>query len=172
MKMFASLSLGIFLFAQSARAEDPLLGQIKVIKCVGCVADKVTLIIHDPIEVRDFEVTIMNSDYEKIVTPLPGKMVYEGANSCFYWNETPKVEKKTPKVDSANPGQNPVVNPISKKTPPLKKGKKDLTPVEDSTSAAGEAMDTVSTQALPVEVKQSKCLPFQIVVPPKVGKPK
>ena len=80
--------------ALSAHAEDPLLGIIKAIKCVGCDAGKVILIVHDPIDVRDFEVSIPDGDYFKIVTPLPGKKVYDRGDGCFYWDEAPKAPRK------------------------------------------------------------------------------
>lgn len=75
----------------AARAEeDPLLGVIKGIQCVGCTAGSVDLILHDPIDVRDFQVRINESDYQKIITPLPGKTVYD-KNGCLYWFEVPKA---------------------------------------------------------------------------------
>lgn len=114
------LSAALLLPALAARAEeDPLLGQIKALQCVGCTAGSVDLVIHDPIDVRDFQVRINEGDYQKIITPLPGKTVYD-KNGCFYWFEAPKdtgsvgkkgagkgtktPAKKAPVADSANTG--------------------------------------------------------------------
>lgn len=84
------LTASLLLPALAAHAEeDPLLGQIKALQCVGCTPGSVDLIIHDPIDVRDFQVRINMDDYQKIITPLPGKTVYD-KNGCFYWFEAPK----------------------------------------------------------------------------------
>jgi hypothetical protein len=89
----AALAAGLLAVqAPPARAEDPLLGRIKVIKCVGCEPGSVNLIVHDPIDVRDFEVQIKESDYQKIITPLAGKTIYD-KEGCFYWMELPKGAK-------------------------------------------------------------------------------
>lgn len=87
-------TFSIALLTQNVKAEDPLLGIIKAIKCVGCDSGKVTLVIHDPIDVRDFEVSIPDADYFKIVTPLPGKRVFDHGDGCFYWDVTSKAAKK------------------------------------------------------------------------------
>ena len=90
--------LFVALAVPSRAEEDPLLGRIRVIQCVGCTPGSVDLIVHDPIDVRDFQVRINESDYQKIITPLPGKTVYE-KSGCFYWFEAPK---STPaQMDSA-----------------------------------------------------------------------
>lgn len=88
-----SLLLGSALLAAAfgpARAEDPFLGQIRAIKCIGCKPGWVTLIVHDPIELRDFELHLKDTDYNKIITPLPGKRIHERPDQCFYWMEKPK----------------------------------------------------------------------------------
>jgi hypothetical protein len=100
------LGLGLFCAALAAcllpaRAEDPLLGRIKVIHCVGCTPGTVDLVIHDPIDVRDFQVRINESDYQKIITPLAGKTVYE-KDGCFYWFDAPKGTKKAGADSSAS----------------------------------------------------------------------
>lgn len=76
-------------FSPARAEEDPLLGRIKVIQCVGCTPGSVDLIVHDPIDVRDFQVRIKESDYQKIIVPLAGKTVYD-KGGCFYWMERPK----------------------------------------------------------------------------------
>lgn len=87
-----SLLVGtVLLAAAAARAEDPFLGQIKAIKCVGCKPGWVTLIIHDPIDLRDYELHLKDTDYNKIITPLPGKRIHERPDQCFYWMEKPKA---------------------------------------------------------------------------------
>jgi hypothetical protein len=158
--------LGLLFTALPIGAEDPLLGQIKVIKCVGCVAGKVTLVIHDPIDVREFEVTISDTDYGKIISPLPGKVVYEGENNCFYWNETPKVTKKVPPPDSAKPE----VNPALKKPVLTMKNKKEIVSKED-TAMVAQIPDSTAMTSAPLEIKRSKCIPFEKVALPKVHKP-
>jgi hypothetical protein len=75
------------------RAEDPFLGQIKEIKCVNCKPGWVTLVVHDPIETRDFELYLKDSDYNKIIAPLPGKSIRDRDGQCFYWMEKPKAKK-------------------------------------------------------------------------------
>jgi hypothetical protein len=84
--------------AAPAWAEDPLLGEIKLIKCVNCIPGWVTLVIHDPIELRDFEILAKDSAYNKIVTPLPGKRIFDRDGACFYWVDAPK---SIPKPDTA-----------------------------------------------------------------------
>lgn len=164
------VGLGIALCNIPVRAEDPLLGEIKVIKCVGCEEGKVTLVIHDPIDVRDFDVTIMNLDYEKIVTPLPGKRVYDRGDGCFYWNETPKVTKKaamkSPTIQEGN---------ASIKKAGLANGKKGVSVAKavdlaDDSVAVANSIVTDSPISIPTELKQSKCIPYGRVALPKVGR--
>ncbi len=129
----------------AARAEDPLLGIIKAIKCVGCQPGTVTLVVHDPIDVRDFEVQIQDADYSKIVTPLPGKRVFDRAG-CFYWYDISKVEKK-PADSIQKPVKNSKKN-ISQKSAPT------IAPADSSGKA--ETNDT----GIPENAKESRCLPF------------
>lgn len=92
---FPAAWLGIALMAfGAARAEDPFLGQIKEIKCVNCKPGWVTLVVHDPIDTRDFELYLKDADYNKIITPLPGKRIHDRNGECFYWMERPKAKAK------------------------------------------------------------------------------
>lgn len=95
----SALALGLALLAAPLQAEDPLLGTIRLIKCVGCSPGDVNLIVHDPIDVRDYEVKIKEGDYQKIITPLAGKTIYD-KGGCFYWMEKPRTPLKSPVPDS------------------------------------------------------------------------
>jgi hypothetical protein len=159
------LMMGLTLTALPTRAEDPLLGEIKVIKCVGCTAGKVTLVVHDPIDIIDFEVTILDSDYGKIITPLPGKRVYDRGDGCFYWNETPKVAKKDT-VKTAPTA--PIMEP-SKKSGLVKHGKKNKADLKDS-AAVAMSTEPVAQETAKPDVVPSKCLPYERVPLPKLGK--
>ena len=158
------LSLLLALTSIPARAEDPLLGTIKVIKCVGCEPGKVTLVIHDPIEVRDFEVTILDADYSKIITPLPGKKVFDRGDACFYWNEESKVAKPEP----VKVVPKPPVKETSKKGKKGKGSKKDISPTKDSTVVAS---DVHSESAPAPAVTPSKCIPYVRTGPPPASLP-
>lgn len=152
------------LLAGTVRAEDPLLGRIRLIKCVGCDPGAVNLILHDPIDVRDFEVQIKESDYQKIVTPLAGKTVYD-KDGCFYWMDLPKPAPK----DAAKDGS---VKDGSAKAGVLKeeaskeaarKGAKHA-PAADSAASGTNADGLLETSAPPpapaIEGKPSRCIPF------------
>jgi hypothetical protein len=93
--MFKRLGMGMALAwaaAMPARAADPLLGVIKAIQCKNCDPGFITLVIHDPIDLVDFEVLIPDTAYNKILTPLPGKSVLDQGGACFYWLQKPKVD--------------------------------------------------------------------------------
>jgi hypothetical protein len=157
------LAAGIALLAGSARAEDPLLGRIKLIKCVGCNPGAVNLILHDPIDVRDFEVQIKEADYQKIVTPLAGKTVYD-KEGCFYWMDLPKPAPKDAAKDaSGKPGSAKDGNPKDGSAGNgISKGAKNA-PASDS-AAAGGIEGILETSAPPpapvIEGKPSRCIPF------------
>lgn len=149
-------ALGLACLAAShARAEDPLLGRIKVIQCVGCTPGAVNLIVHDPIDVRDFEVQIKESDYQKIVTPLAGKTIYD-KEGCFYWMEYPKrtgkpLPVRPPKeTGSAGRDSDSLANPGT-----------------DTTGSAPGASVTAVEAAPQPEGKPSRCIPFiRILIKP------
>lgn len=117
MSVLFLLTISLTLFAPKIHAEDPLLGIIKAIKCVGCDSGKVTLVIHDPIDVREFEVSIPEADYFKIVTPLPGKRIFDHGDGCFYWDETPKMVKKDTNKAMAKALGTDLENGLTKKSP-------------------------------------------------------
>jgi hypothetical protein len=153
----ATFALGLVLTAlltAPARAEDPLLGQIKVIKCVGCDPGAVNLVVHDPIDVRDFEVQIKESDYQKIVTPLAGKTVYE-KEGCFYWLDAPKSAKPLKDKPKA-----------ADKKPIKNTARKDGAPSD--TAAGPEA--SASSEAPAPEGVPSRCIPY-VVLQPKPSAP-
>ncbi len=176
------MELGILSFHSLVRAEDPLLGVIRAIKCVGCIPDKVTLVIHDPIEVRDFDITIPNSDYEKIVTPLAGKQVYDQGNGCFYWNEAPKTKKpevKAPNADSIKAvAVADSIRNAEKKAPVKSKAalrakmdalaaKKKAQQLADASannqSGSGPESSAKNAEAPVQEMKPSRCVPYEKV---------
>jgi hypothetical protein len=160
----AGLALGALLCAP-ARAEDPLLGRIKVIKCVGCNPGSVNLVIHDPIDVRDFEVQIQESDYQKIITPLAGKTVYD-KEGCFYWMEPSKdVKKEAPKgaaKDSAKDGKDGKDAAKVADGKAGKKGAKKDPPAPGSDSAGDGLLPTSAPPPASAEPQgtPSRCIPF------------
>jgi hypothetical protein len=155
------LTASLLLPALAARAEeDPLLGQIKALQCVGCTPGSVDLVIHDPIDVRDFQVRINMDDYQKIITPLPGKTVYD-KNGCFYWFEAPKAtEKDTGSIGKKGAGKATKV--------PAKKA-----PVADT---AQSGSDSPAPPPSPeIQGTPSRCIPYTRVEParsPSSGKKK
>jgi hypothetical protein len=147
----ALAALAVLAAAAPVRAEeDPLLGRIKVIQCVGCTPGSVDLVIHDPIDVRDFQVRINEGDYQKIITPLAGKTVYD-KNGCFYWFEAPKAKAEPASVDK----EKPKGKPAAKKAP-----------VPDSANADMSGSDSPIPAAAPeTQGTPSRCIPFSRVEP-------
>lgn len=109
----------------TAQAEDPFLGQIKEIKCVNCTPGWVTLVVHDPIEMRDFELYLKDTDYNRIITPLPGKRIHDRNGECFYWMERPRPPKQAPAgaADKADPKSPPKEAVVGKSVPASPSGK-------------------------------------------------
>ncbi len=156
--LFAA-ALMLTLSAIPARAEDPLLGRIKLIQCVGCTPGSVDLVIHDPIDVRDYQVRINESDYQKIITPLAGKTVYD-KEGCFYWMDAPKGGVK-PAAAAATPAE-----PVKEAVKPVKPGKKGAkAPVNDSAAKPSEGVvETSAPPPMPEEQgTPSKCIPYSRV---------
>ncbi|HLP41155.1 MAG TPA: hypothetical protein VK465_06580 [Fibrobacteria bacterium] len=166
-----SLLLGSALLAAAfgpARAEDPFLGQIRAIKCVGCKPGWVTLVVHDPIELRDYELYLKDTDYNKIITPLPGKRIHERPDQCFYWMEKPKAQ---PGVDKAR------TTPADAKTRDVKVAAigKAGDAVPDSARAKAASLDQPSRDSAPDSLlppplpenqgTPSACIKFQRQVP-------
>ena len=177
-RLVTALAAGAVLLALSAHAEDPLLGRIKLIKCVGCDPGAVNLILHDPIDVRDFEVQIKEADYQKIVTPLAGKTVYD-KEGCFYWMERPKpAPKDAAKEAPAKQGPMPAKDGSAKdgrsadaKDGTSRKGAKNA-PVPDSAAGSEGLLETSAPPPSPaIEGKPSRCIPF-VRVEPKTTHPK
>jgi hypothetical protein len=163
--MLGWISIGLALAINPVRAEDPLLGEIKVIKCVGCEEGRVTLVIHDPIDVRDFDVTIPVADYGKIITPLPGKRVFDRGDGCFYWNDVPKLVKKdTAKTPALEPVKETGKKAHLAKT--NKKGKTETKPIDEE----AKRVEPASSEPVVAEGVPSKCIPYLKVALPKVGK--
>ncbi len=190
----AIIGLAILSSPFRAQAEDPLLGVIRVVGCLGCIPNKVTLVVHDPIEIRDFNITISNSDYEKIVTPLPGKKIYDPGNGCFYWNEMPKAKKigvNAPKTDSVKTAPpEPSIKNGKKNKKGLTKAelkaelKADLKAKKDAlaankkaqqmpdSSANKQSSSTVEPEAKndqpsEQELNHSRCIPYEKIVEAK-----
>lgn len=161
----AGLAAGIALLAAESRAEDPLLGRIRLIKCVGCDPGAVNLILHDPIDVRDFEVQIKEADYQKIVTPLAGKTVYD-KDGCFYWMDLPKPAPKDPAKDV--PPKDGAAKESSVKDGGRKGAKHTpATPTAPAadTAGSGKGVDGILETSAPppspvIEGKPSRCIPF------------
>jgi hypothetical protein len=156
---FRTLSAGLlltaaFLAPRTARAEDPFLGIIKEIKCVGCKPGWVTLVINDPIESMDFELYLKDVDYNKIITPLPGKRIHDRDGQCFYWMEKPK-----PKPGEAKPAGPAGAKSPARKPAPLGAGKAD-------TGKPGEGApgtDSEASMPMPAPEEQgnpSSCIRF------------
>ncbi|MBW8888768.1 MAG: hypothetical protein JF616_13515 [Fibrobacteres bacterium] len=138
--------------AIAARAEeDPLLGNIKGIQCVGCTAGSVDLIIHDPIDVRDFQVRIAESDYQKIITPLPGKTIYD-KNGCFYWFDAPKGQVSA-KADAA------------KKKAAGKQDKDDAKKAAPDDSSHSDSGSPAPPPSPEIQGTPSRCIPYTRVEP-------
>ena len=155
-------ALTLALAATSAHAEDPLLGRIKVIQCVGCTPGSVDLVLHDPIDVRDFQVRINESDYQKIITPLAGKTVYD-KEGCFYWFDAPKGGVKPAPAESPKETGKPV-KPV-KPGKATKKGAKGSTDDSAEKADAGTPTDGVMETSAPPPTPEeqgtpSKCIPF------------
>ncbi|HKP96198.1 MAG TPA: hypothetical protein VJ385_10610 [Fibrobacteria bacterium] len=162
----AGLALSLVLTAAPARAEDPLLGLIKVIKCVGCDPGAVNLVVHDPIDVRDFEVQIKEADYQKIVTPLAGKTVYD-KEGCFYWMEPPKSPKPPAGKEGAKDPAGDAEKGAEKKT--ARKGAKaDASPADSSRPQEG-LLETSSPAQEP-QGTPSRCIPY-VRIEPKPSHP-
>lgn len=134
----AALTLAASLLLPAAlRAEDPFLGQIKEIKCVGCQPGWVTLVVHDPIETRDFELYLKDTDYNKIITPLPGKSIHDRNGECFYWMEKPKRPKPAAKPEASQPlGATKGMKVAAAKPGAAKADSSAMLPVSDSQSVA------------------------------------
>lgn len=147
----AGLAAGFLAAVAPSRAEeDPLLGRIKVIQCVGCTPGSVDLVIHDPIDVRDFQVRINESDYQKIIVPLAGKTVYD-KGGCFYWMERPKAAADSAKAKEAGKPSKPHA---AKKAP------------ADSAAAepgSGEGMAPPPRDE--IQGTPSRCIPFTRIEP-------
>jgi hypothetical protein len=164
------LVLGLALSAASVRAEDPLLGRIKVIKCVGCDPGAVNLIVHDPIDVIDFEVQIKESDYQKIVTPLAGKTVFD-KSGCFYWMDMPKaakppVSKEPAKDGSVKDGSMKDASAQDGAGKTAKKGGKNAESDSSSEAGADRLVETSAPPPTPViEGKPSRCIPYVRIEP-------
>jgi hypothetical protein len=134
-----------------ARAEDPLLGRIKTIQCVGCTPGSVDLVVHDPIDVRDFSVRINEADYQKIITPLAGKTVYD-KEGCFYWME-PLKEAKSP-AGAAKEKETAKNSKVAKK------------PAKADTAVTEGVLATSAPAPMPeVQGTPSRCIPFTKVEP-------
>ncbi len=162
------LLLALAFQARPARAEDPLLGQIKVIKCVGCDPGAVNLVVHDPIDVRDFEVQIKEADYQKIVTPLAGKTVYD-KEGCFYWMDLPKGSKPRTVKEGAKDTEKAK---DSEKKSAKKAVKKDTSAGSDSAQSGGGMVETSAPAAGPEpEGVPSRCIPY-VRIEPKPSNPK
>ncbi|MDQ3000541.1 MAG: hypothetical protein M3Y08_04690 [Fibrobacterota bacterium] len=168
---FAGIALSLACMANPVRAEDPLLGQIKVIKCVGCDPGSVNLIVHDPIDVRDFEVQIKEADFQKVITPLTGKTIYD-KSGCFYWMDMPKAVKPSapmegPKDASMKDTANPEVTFKAGK-----KGMKKAAGAAKSDSAKTAPVEGLLETSAPAsmtmpEGKPSRCIPY-VKIEPKI----
>lgn len=75
--------------------EDPLLGVVRALKCVNCVRDSVVFLVDDPIDGQVIEVKIPSREYNKVLTSLQGKRLFNKPDSgCFYWREKVKPAAK------------------------------------------------------------------------------
>ena len=161
----------VFLAMGAAHAEDPFLGQIKDIKCVNCKPGWVTLVVHDPIETRDFELYLKDTDYNKIITPLPGKRIHDRNGECFYWMERPKAVKpsgpaSTPGApDAKTPPNEAVVGKTAAGKPESKSGSAQNAPGGDSAATGASSPSVDSSNGLPPPMEEnlgtpSTCIRF------------
>jgi hypothetical protein len=160
---------GLALAFVPARAEDPLLGRIKMIQCVGCTPGSVDLIIHDPIDVRDFQVRINESDYQKIITPLAGKTVFD-KEGCFYWMDAPKAAPKpaTAPADASKDKDGKDGKGGKDAAKAAKKGAKADAQAEakKDTAAAEGLVDAIAPPPTPeIQGTPSRCIPYTRVEP-------
>jgi hypothetical protein len=146
------MGLVLACLAAPLQAEDPLLGRIRVIKCVGCNPGEVKLVVHDPIDVRDFEVRIKESDFQKIISPLAGKTIYD-KGGCFYWMEQPKgkansagTQPAKTSPDSSLPGTAGTGKPAGPES------------IDSSSSETGPAAGLAAEEP---EGTPSRCIPFE-----------
>lgn len=84
----------LLMLAVSALAEDPYLGIIKGVKCVNCVPDSISLALLDPLNGTEVELMIPAKEYNALITPLPGKRIYDKDGSCFYWVIEPRSKEE------------------------------------------------------------------------------
>jgi hypothetical protein len=101
-RVFALSCLGLLGLVSIPHAEDPLLGVVRALKCVNCVPDSVVFLVDDPIDGQQIEVKIPTREFNKILTSLQGKRLFNKPDSgCFYWQEklkAPKADKVTEKA--------------------------------------------------------------------------
>jgi hypothetical protein len=138
--------------------EDPLLGRIKLIQCVGCTAGSVDLVIHDPIDVRDFQVRINESDYQKIITPLAGKTVYD-KSGCFYWFDAPKAKAKAEPASAEK--EKTKAKPMARKPAAMDSLKTDAA----GSDTTGSDSPVPAAHAPEMQGTPSRCIPFTRVEP-------
>ena len=121
---------------------------------MGCSPGAVNLILHDPIDVRDFEVQIKEADYQKIVTPLAGKTVFD-KEGCFYWMDLPKPVPKNP-AGAKESGKDVPPGKVARQAPADKTG-----PTDSAAPAQDGLLETSAPPPAPaIEGKPSRCIPF------------
>jgi hypothetical protein len=159
---FRTLSAAFLLTAAllapgAARAEDPFLGIIKEIKCVGCKPGWVTLVVNDPIESMDFELYLKDVDYNKIITPLPGKKIHDKDGQCFYWMEKPKPKPGEVKPGAAGP-KGEARKPMPHGAMPVKDGSAKEGPGEAAKGSDSES--AVPPPSQEIQGNPSSCIRF------------
>lgn len=155
----ALLACALLAAAAPARAEDPFIGQIRAIKCVNCQPGWVTLIVHDPIEMREIELHVKDTDYYKIIAPLPGKRIYEGEGQCFYWMEKPKKPKEAGAPGTSDPG-GPAGGKGKDKAGGAEAAAKGKAEADSSGARDGEEGSFVPPPTAEATGTPSKCIPF------------
>jgi hypothetical protein len=96
------LALAVACVTTPTWADDPLLGIVRAVKCLNCVADSVVLQVDDPIENQEIEVRVPAREYNKILTSLGGRTLYmKPDQACFYWQIKVKKTDSTQTLTAA-----------------------------------------------------------------------
>jgi hypothetical protein len=127
--------------------KDPFLGTIKDLKCVNCVRDSILFTVIDPVNGGEFAINIPQEDYNALITPLPGKRVFQ-REGCFYWVKP----KPRPAVERSEKGVQG-----KKKAAGRKAGK-----AAKSAKAAKAKEPEKSAATATAEPQLSRCIPFTL----------
>ncbi len=149
-----ALGFNLFVLAGPAKAEDPLLGIVRAVKCLNCVPDSVVLLVDDPIEQKEIEVTVPSRDYNKIMVSLQGRSLHTRDEACFYWVEKLKVPAAVTSYPTAATSDAKPTKPAT----PAKTSKSGNS--ADSNSPAMAALPPSDSDKAKFTTKESACIPY------------